>query len=75
MAFIVGRVASAARRPHAADLASDRSDHSDASAACVTVVKHGNSSNSIPNYELLTTMHQPHASAPSRYTRTVLPSI
>ena len=37
MPFIVGRVASAARRPqrrpHAADLASDRSDHSDASAA------------------------------------------
>ena len=29
----VGR-ASAARRPHAVELASDRSDHSDASAAC-----------------------------------------
>ena len=37
--FIVGRIASAARRsdrrPHPADLASDRRDHSDASAACV----------------------------------------
>ena len=33
MPFIVGRT-SAARRPHAADLASDHSDHSDSSAAC-----------------------------------------
>ena len=37
MLFIVGRNASAVRRPqrrpHAADLASDRRDHSDASAA------------------------------------------
>ena len=33
MPFIVGRNASAARRPHAADLACDRRDHSDASAA------------------------------------------
>ena len=38
-ALIVGRIASAARRPdrrpHAADFASDRRYHSDASAACV----------------------------------------
>ena len=33
-AFIVGRIESAARRPHAADLASDCSDQSDGSAAC-----------------------------------------
>ena len=33
MPFIVGRNASAARRPNAADLACDRRDHSDASAA------------------------------------------
>ena len=33
MPFIVGRNASAARRPHVANLASDRRDHFDASAA------------------------------------------
>ena len=35
MPFIVGRMRRPDRRPHAADLPSDRSDHSDASAACV----------------------------------------